>query len=151
MESPRWLTADESRAWYGYRRMRALLDLHNARALAASSGLSEADYDVLSTLSEAGNRLRLNELADHLLWSRSRLSHQLTRMRGRGLIVREDCETDGRGAFVALSEEGVRVIVEAAPAHVAFVRRSFIDLLTPEQLAVLAEVTEAVVENLGED
>src|SRR5688572_643779 len=73
---PKWLTREEDAAWRGYRRMRLLLDLQIARDLVKDSGLSEADYDVLSTLSEtAGRRMRLSDLAAHMLWSKSRLSH----------------------------------------------------------------------------
>src|SRR5579875_3949840 len=96
---PRWLSAEEARAWLGYRRMRALLDLQVTRDLARDSGLSDADYDVLSNVSEADeHRLRLGDLAAHMLWSKSRLSHHLTRMEQRGLLARQDVPSDGRGA-----------------------------------------------------
>ena len=79
-----WLSAEEARAWLGYRRMHALLDLQISRDLARDSGLSEADYDVLSTLSESPEQmLRLGDLAAHMLWSKSRLSHHITRMQQR--------------------------------------------------------------------
>src|SRR6266571_5038736 len=78
---PRWLTDAEYRAWIGYRRMRTRLDLQLARDLASDAGLSEPDYDVLSTVSEApGRRMRISELASAVLWSKSRASHQITRM-----------------------------------------------------------------------
>ncbi|MGO1341648.1 MAG: MarR family transcriptional regulator, partial [Cellulosimicrobium funkei] len=73
---PRWLSPDEERAWRAYRRMQTVLPVALARDLALDSGLSEPDYDVLSTLSEqTGHRWQLRELADRMLWSRSRLSH----------------------------------------------------------------------------
>src|SRR5579864_681055 len=104
MSEPRWLSESEERAWRRYRRMRALLDLQLSRDL-ARDGLSEPDYDVLSTLSEAeGDRWRVTEFARRLLWDQSRLSHHLSRMEKRGLVAREDCTTDGRGAFVILTE-----------------------------------------------
>jgi DNA-binding MarR family transcriptional regulator len=149
MTAPRWLTAEEDRAWRGYRRMRSLLDLQITRDLARDSDLSDADYDVLSNLSEAqGRRARLNELADRMFWSKSRLSHHLTRMQQRGLVAREECVDDARGAVIVLTPAGLRTIKAAAPHHVESVRRSFIDLLSDEQIAVLADIAERVVGRL---
>jgi DNA-binding MarR family transcriptional regulator len=146
---PRWLTDDEMRAWRGYRRMRTLLDLQLARDLAQDAGLSEADYDVLSTLSETeGHRWRLNELAGQLLWSKSRASHHISRMEQRGLVAREECPEDGRGAMVVLTGDGMRAIVGAAPGHVASVRRHMIDLMTEAELAALDAFSHRVVAHL---
>jgi DNA-binding MarR family transcriptional regulator len=147
---PRWLNDVEARAWRGYRRMRALLDLQLTRDLAADSGLSDADYDVLSNLSETeGHSLRLKQLAEHMLWSTSRLSHQLTRMQERGLVSREESPADGRGAIIVLTEAGWETIQVAAPPHVESVRRHFIDLLSDEQIDVLGDVAETVVRHLN--
>lgn len=151
MDEPRWLTPAEDRAWRGYRRLSLLLDQQVARDLAADSGLSEADYDVLSNLSETpGARLRLTELAAHMRWSPSRLSHHVTRMQQRGLVTRHTSPEDGRAAVIVLTGEGRRTIEEAAPHHVESVRRHFIDLLTPEQVAAFAALSETVVAHLAE-
>ncbi|MGW7415732.1 MarR family winged helix-turn-helix transcriptional regulator [Streptomyces sp. NPDC054863] len=148
---PRWLTDSEQRAWQAYRRMHLLLGAQISRDLAADSELSDADYDVLSHLTfSAGHRCRISELADRMLWSRSRLSHHLKRMQQRGLIVREGCASDARCAEVALTDDGLRVLDAAAPPHVESVRRSFIDLLTPEQLTAYAEIGEIVVRHLSD-
>ncbi|MFI9550250.1 MarR family winged helix-turn-helix transcriptional regulator [Nonomuraea endophytica] len=150
-EDARWLDEAEARAWLGYRRMFLLLNREVARDLAQACGLSEADYDVLSNLSGApGDSIRLTKLAAHLKWSKSRLSHQLTRMQQRGLISREEHPSDARGAVIVLTEEGRRTIEEAAPGHVASVRRNFIDLLTPQQLAAFGDIAWSVVERLNE-
>ncbi len=94
-----------------------LLDQQVARDLAADSGLSEADYDVLSNLSETpGARLRLTELAAHMRWSPSRLSHHVTRMQQRGLVTRDTSPDDGRAAVIVLTGDGLRTIDAAAPA-----------------------------------
>jgi DNA-binding MarR family transcriptional regulator len=147
---PRWLSDREQRAWRGYRRMRTLLDLQLGRDLMRESGLSEADYDVLSGLSETeGHRLRLGELAAQMLWSKSRLSHHITRMQQRGLVRREECSDDGRGSMIVLTEAGWRGIVEAAPGHVESVRRHMIDLLTEDEIEALAALTGRVVERLA--
>ncbi|MFF5086717.1 MarR family winged helix-turn-helix transcriptional regulator [Streptomyces niveus] len=150
-QDPRWLTEAEQRAWQAYRRMFLLLNAQLARDLVQDSGLSEADYDVLSALGASPDRRRrVSELADRMLWSRSRLSHHLARMQQRGLVVREECATDGRGAVVVLTDEGTRTIEHATPPHVESVRRHFIDLLSPEQIEVFATIGETVVGRLTE-
>ena len=152
MDETRWLDERETRAWRGYTRMRLELQAQLARDLAASSGLSESDYDVLVHLSEAPeNRLRHYQLGDALQWDRSRLSHQLTRMEKRGLVAREACPTDARGSFVLLTSSGRAAIEEAAPSHVASVRRYFIDLLDERQLEALAGIADVVLTNLGDE
>ena len=145
----RWLTPDEQSAWRGYRRMRALLDLQLARDLMRDSGLSEADYDVLSTLGETdGHRMRLTELAAGMLWSKSRLSHHIGRMEQRGLVGREPCDDDGRGSMVVLTASGRKAIDAAAPRHVESVRRHFVDLIEPAELAALDALSHRVLANL---
>jgi DNA-binding MarR family transcriptional regulator len=152
VDDVRWLDEREARAWRGYRRMRALLDLQLARDLARDSALSEADYDVLSTLSETdGHRVRLGDLAAHMLWSRSRLSHHITRMQHRGLVDRTECADDARGSIIVLTAEGLRAIEQAAPDHVASVRRHMIDLLTDDEIAALAALSHRVVDHLAGD
>jgi DNA-binding MarR family transcriptional regulator len=147
---PHWLSDEEQAAWRSYRRMRALLDLQISRDLAADSGLSDPDYDVLSTLSEVdGHRWRLKDLADRMLWSESRLSHHISRMQDRGLVAREKARGDRRGTVVALTDEGFEVLAEAAPHHLESVRRHLIDLLTDEQVRALGEIADAVVDHLS--
>jgi DNA-binding MarR family transcriptional regulator len=152
MTDPPWLDEREARAWRGYRRMRALLDLQIIRDLAADAALSDADYDVLSTLSETEtHRMRLHELAAAILWSNSRLSHHISRMEQRGLVRREEDKTSPRACVIGLTADGLRTIREAAPGHVASVRRHFVDLLTPGQLDTLGDVAETVVTHLSEE
>ncbi|MFK0255645.1 MarR family winged helix-turn-helix transcriptional regulator [Streptomyces sp. NPDC090445] len=147
---PRWLTDSEQDAWYAWRRMFPLVNAEIARDLTQNSGLSEADYDVLSVLgSTDGHRLRISALAELMQWSRSRLSHQLTRMEQRGIVRREEVAGDGRGAEVVLTPFGVDTIMTAAPLHVESVRRHLIDALTPEQLRTFAEVGELLRERMG--
>ncbi|CAM4067240.1 MarR family winged helix-turn-helix transcriptional regulator [Kibdelosporangium persicum] len=149
MTQPRWLDETEDRAWRGYRRMFLLLNAQVNRDLARDSGLSEPDYDVLSALSEAKNhRCRLKKLAERMLWSQSRLSHHVTRMQHRGLVTREDCADDARGATIVLTKAGRRAIEAAAPLHVESVRRHFFDHLTREQVEMLGDATHAVVNAL---
>jgi DNA-binding MarR family transcriptional regulator len=120
-----------------------------ARDLARDGGLSEADYDVLSSVSEAaGHSMRLGDLAAHMLWSKSRLSHHVARMEQRGLVARRDCASDGRGAVLTLTEAGWQAIRNAAPGHVESVRAHFLDLLTADQVQALAGITETVLAHL---
>jgi DNA-binding MarR family transcriptional regulator len=148
--SPRWLTARQEQAWRRYRRMRTVLDLQIARDLHQDSGLSETDYDVLSTLSEQpGSEWRARDLAAQLLWSTSRLAHHVGRMEQRGLVARQPSADDARGALVSLTEQGWAVLQQAAPPHVASVRRHFIDLLTPAEVATLNQIAGKIVAHLG--
>lgn len=130
--------------------MRALLDLQIARDLHQDSGLSEADYDVLSTLSEhPGDHWRARDLAAQLLWSTSRLAHQVGRMEQRGLVERQPCPGDARGALIGLTEPGRALLHAAARPHVASVRRHMIDLLTQDEVAALDAIADKVITRLA--
>jgi DNA-binding MarR family transcriptional regulator len=145
----RWLTDDEQQAWRGLLRMTSQLNARMNRQLQDDYGISLADYDVLVVLSEApAGRRRVFELADALAWEQSRVSHQLARMQGRGLVAREECPTDARGAFVVLTETGRAAIERAAPAHVETVRQLVFDGLSRDQLAALTAVSSSVLDRL---
>ena len=142
MTEPRWLDAQEMRAWRGLIGTNRLLFEQINRELSRRSGLSAADYEVLVQLSEAPERrLRMSELAAQSLSSKSRLSHQVSRLERLGWVRREECPTDRRGAFAALTDEGFGILEEAAKGHVQDVRRHLFDRLTNEQVASLAEIT----------
>ena len=113
-------------------------------------GLSANDYEILVGLSEApGHHLRMTELADRTAQSRSRLSHQVSRMEERGLVRREDCAGDKRGTYAVITPHGIAAIERVAPSHVASVRRHFIDHLSPEQLTTLTACFTPVLQRLG--
>ena len=117
--------------------------------LARDGGLSGADYKVLHPLSESpGGLLRARELGTEIGWDRSRLSHHITRMERRGLVVREECAEDGRGSMVRLTDTGRRAIESAAPDHAENVQRSFFDLLSDDELDTLAAVFDRVLDHL---
>src|SRR3712207_5797725 len=127
--------------------MTSQLDARLNRELQESCGLSLADYAVLVPLSEAPEgRLRVYELGQDLGWEQSRLSHHLTRMQRRGLVDRQECPTDRRGAFVVLTDAGWTAIRTAAPAHVDTVRRMVFEGLDPEQVALLTAFTSRVLD-----
>jgi len=141
-----WLDEREERAWRALQFMQMRLEGELARQLAADSGLSYPDYLVLVALTDSPEgRLRLFELGEVLGWEKSRLSHHVARMAGRRLVRKEKCESDRRGAFVAVTSRGRREIEAAAPGHVAAVRRLFIDRVSAEQLDLIAEVAEHVL------
>lgn len=103
------------------------------------------DYDVLVQLSESDDGVvPVRDLLIALNWEASRLSHQLTRMQGRGLVTRRASIEDGRRSEVELTIAGRAAIDRAAPGHVAAVRELFIDRLDPAQLQVMAQVAAAV-------
>ncbi|MEY2402736.1 MAG: hypothetical protein QOD38_287, partial [Acidimicrobiaceae bacterium] len=119
MARPKWLSKREQRAWRAFILLERRLNGRVARDLQRESGLSGADYEVLVNLSEApSGRLRAFELGRATQWEKSRLSHHITRMVDRGLVARESCESDNRGAFVVLTAAGRRAIETAAPVHV---------------------------------
>ncbi|WET76274.1 MarR family transcriptional regulator [Amycolatopsis sp. QT-25] len=142
----RWLTADEERAWRAFLRITVTVQTGTARDL-AERGLSEADYEVLSTLSErAENTSSLGEQADKMGWSRSRLSRHATRMETRGLLRRSPDPKDGRGCLLTLTDDGLSVLEEVAPAHLASVRHHFMDHLTRGHLDALVDIARRLDE-----
>jgi DNA-binding MarR family transcriptional regulator len=146
----RWLSAGEQRAWRAYLDGNQQLLGQLNRDLQQSSGLTLAEYRILVLLSEAAERsLRMSELADGILSSRSRLTHQIRRMERQGLVRRVSCVDDGRGVLAELTDAGMRALERAAPAHVAAVRANFIDLMTPEQVTVITEVFAKVQRVIG--
>lgn len=124
--------------------MRLLPDRLNA-SLTRGHGITLIDYEVLSRLSEAPlRRLRMTELAEGALLSKSRLSHQISRMEKEGLVRREPCETDGRGYFAVLTDAGWEKLLSAVPTHVTDVRESFVSPLSREQLVALGKALNAI-------
>jgi DNA-binding MarR family transcriptional regulator len=129
--------------------MSGMLRAQISRDLHTECGLSEADFMVLVHLSEAPEgRLRMTELANVLGWSKSRTSHQISRMHSRGQVEREDCPNDARSSYAVLTGRGRDEIDRAAPLHVESVRRHLIDLLDRSQLNAMAEITNQVVSHL---
>lgn len=146
----RWLNEREAHVWRSWLRVREELPAVLAELLNQQSGLSAADYAVLVPLSESpAERLRARDLGREISWDRSRLSHHLSRMERRGLVVREECAEDARGAMVCLTAAGRRAIEAAAPGHVEATRRYFFDLLSNHELDVIASVLDRVLAGLS--
>jgi len=147
----RWLSTAEMRAWRALlgaqHRLGRVLDLE----LQAAHGTTLADHEVLIILSEAPDGARrMADLAELLTLSRSGLTRRVDRMAAAGLVVRERCPSDGRGIFARITPAGWATLERATPVHVAGVRRHFVDVLSPEELALLAAALEKVaVESPG--
>ncbi|WP_198675907.1 MarR family winged helix-turn-helix transcriptional regulator [Kribbella monticola] len=151
MTQTRWLDDREDRAWRSLMAMQDALSEYLDRQLRTRSGLSTPDYQVLAHLSEAADgRLRPFELGRLLHWEKSRLSQHLSRMEKRGLVARERCLTDQRGAIIVITPQGRALIEAAAPLHVAEVRNTFIDHVTAEELETLTTIGDKVRKRLGE-
>lgn len=135
-------TAGEIRIWRDYIETAEALRSEIASRLQNDSALSPGDYSVLLALSEEhGRRLRSSDLAAAVGWERSRLSHHLRRMESRGLVWRDECVADSRGAEVVLTEAGAEALSEATPSHLRAVRELFLTPLSPEQTTAVRNVT----------
>lgn len=147
-ETP-WLTEKQQEVWRRWLRINAVLPATLHRELHTDAGLSLSDFDVLVHLTDRpGGRVRVNDLARALHWERSRVSHHVTRMERRGLIRREECPEDGRGAFVVITPAGRTAIEQAAPGHVQTVRDLVFDTLSDDELDSLRDITRKVLSRL---
>jgi DNA-binding MarR family transcriptional regulator len=148
MARPRWLDEREAHLWRTWLRLNQELPSVLEEQI-SHDGLSGSDYAVLVPLSESPDgMLRARELGREILWDRSRLSHHVSRMEKRGLVVREECAEDARGAMVRMTDAGRAAIEGAAPGHVAATRRHFFDLLSDDEVDVLTAVFDRVLANL---
>jgi hypothetical protein len=148
---PKWLNPREMKAWRSYIiASRRLLDALDSDL--DGHDLSMADYEVLAQLSDAPERrMRMTELAQIAMLSKSRLSHRMKVMEKAGWVRREACPDDKRGSFAVMTEKGWRAIVKAAPDHVASVRNRFVDNLTAKDQEELAKIFDRVTTKLRDE
>ncbi|HEX5811777.1 MAG TPA: MarR family transcriptional regulator [Pseudonocardia sp.] len=147
----RWLDEDEQQTWRAFLTAQRLLFDRLERQLQRDAGLPHAYYEILVRLSEAPDRtLRMSQLADSSLSSRSRLSHAVARLEAAGWVRRRACAEDRRGAFAELTPEGLAKLEEAAPGHVDAVRADLFDALDRDQQRVLREISDALVAHLSD-
>ena len=149
--APRWLNPTEMKAWRSYiiasRRMLEALDSD-----LDGHDLSMADYEILAQLSDAPDRkMRMSELAEIALLSRSRLSHRMKVMEKAGWVKREACPSDKRGYFAVMTAKGWKAIVAAAPDHVDSVRARFVDHLNKGDQEVLAQIFSRIEASLRKE
>ncbi|WP_346622149.1 MarR family transcriptional regulator [Blastococcus montanus] len=146
---PRWLDPEEQKAWRAWLYSAQLLLDRLDRELTHRTGISHAYYEVLVALSETPERqMRMSELADRCLSSRSRLSHAVSRLEERGWVRRQVCPDDGRGQLAVLTDEGFAALEGAAPIHVEGVRRELFDQLSPEQVAAMRDLGDTLLRHL---
>lgn len=143
-----WLSEDEQRVWRDYVAMTGRLQAAMNRQLQRDHGLSLTDYDVLVALDEQPG-CRISELGERLGWEQSRLSHQLSRMRTRGLVTRRGASDDRRAATVGLTDQGRAVLRAAAPGHAELVREVVFGEVSPAELRAVQRWTSRVLDRLA--
>ena len=141
---PQWLDADEQYAWRDFLRASRLLEAALDRDL-QSHGLQLSEYEIISMLSEQPDRrLRMSEIAELVVQSRSRLTHTAGRLEKRGWVLREACVGDRRGVELVLTEAGQAEIARMAPTHVGSVRGNLLDHLSREDFLALGRSMAAI-------
>jgi DNA-binding MarR family transcriptional regulator len=150
---PRWLDDEEMRAWRAFIATSTLLERRLDQQLRDDVGLSHLQYGILVQLAAAeGCAMRMTELADSMLNSKSGLTYQISQLEKAGLVQRAPCTVDVRGVYAALTDKGRKLMERAAPGHVALVRELLIDVLTRDQITAIAEgLGEAGRRMLAED
>jgi DNA-binding MarR family transcriptional regulator len=145
----RWLDDEERLAWLAYVDAATLLDDYLNRQLRRDAGLTHGDYTLLAHLSAVpGHALSMSQLAERLRITRSLLTHTVGRLEQAGYVSRAGDPANGRARLALLTEHGLAKLEQAAPGHVAAVRRALFDVLTREQVRHLAEIGEAIVHAL---
>ena len=145
-----WLDAQQQQDWRDWLAASTLLLDAFSRDLQEAHGLTMADYEILVRLSESTDRrMRMSDLAEATLSSRSRLSHQIDRMERAGFVERMPCSDDKRGYFAALTPTGWDTLVTAAPCHVTSVRERIVNVLTPEEFSALGRASKKLLDALG--
>ena len=143
--APVLLTREELAAWRGLLRVHASMTKALDAELVREHGLSLSSYEVLLFLADSPDgRLRMSELADGVLLSRSGLTRLVDRMEADGLLRRERCEDDARGYNALITDEGRELFQLARRTHLDGVRERFLSRLTPDELRKLAELWEKV-------
>jgi DNA-binding MarR family transcriptional regulator len=147
-----WLDDEEQAMWRAYLAVSKLLPDRLGENLGGNHGLTMNDYEILVVLSESPEqRLRMTELAETTLLSKSRLSHQITRMEQAGLVERVECPTDRRGAYAVLTPGGLDRIKQAAPDHVDDVRAHLFSQMSREEMDVVRAVLARVADHLRQE
>lgn len=140
------LSAGELSAWRGFLRVHAGLRRELDAELVAGHGIPLSSYEVLLFLNDSpGGRMRMAELADSVLLSRSGLTRLVDRLERVGLVKREACGTDARGLETVITASGRKRFAAARKTHLTGVRRRFLDLLDDDEREMLARLWERMV------
>lgn len=144
------LSDQEWVVWRDFMTMSSQLSRELDRRLQADAGISQADYSVLLVLQQTpDHQLRAGELAELLAWEKSRVSHQVARMEARSLVLRRECDTDGRGIWIEPTPDGRRALLGAMRNHNRAIRELFFDALVDDQRAVIGDAAVNVLDRLG--
>ncbi len=150
MTKTRWLNREEQRTWRAFLAASQLLFDRLERQLQRDAGMPHGYYEILVNLSEAPNRMmRMSDLAEQSMGSRSRLTHAVDRLEEIGWLERVECPEDKRGAFARLTDKGFAVLEKAAHGHVEAVRTYLFDQLSGQQVEQLRDISEAVLSHLA--
>ena len=144
------MSSDAVRAWAALLRLHARLVPEFDREVHAATGLPLTWYDVLLELARSGDRLRMSELAEKVVLSRTRVSRLVDEMVRAGLVAREANPDDGRSSYALLTDDGRRRFTAAAPVYVAAIERELGGALPPSKLASLADDLERLLETSAE-
>jgi DNA-binding MarR family transcriptional regulator len=136
-------------AWHSFIRAHATLMRQLATDLVQDIGLTLGDFDVLAQLGQAGGELRISELAAQAYSSRSGMTRRIDRLVDEDLVTRANTDVDGRGVVVALTEAGAARLAEAVPVHLRRVSELFVEKLTDDELATLANALAKVSVDCG--
>lgn len=143
---PSELTDAELAAWKGFVRVHTALARRLDNELEAAHGLSLSSFEVLKALRcSPEGRLRMADLAEHALLSRSGMTRLVDRLERQGLLTRCQCSDDARGCFAVLSEAGAALVDRARPTHLESVRAGFLSHLAPDELERLAAIFERML------
>ena len=132
-------------AWTSFLRAHATLMRRLDTDLERETGLLLADFDVLAQLAAAHGMLRMTELADRALISRSGMSRRVARLADKGLVRRDKADSDARGVVVALTEAGIARLTETAPVHARGISKLFVAQLDDQELALLERALNKVI------
>src|SRR5437016_9761923 len=131
-------------AWDSFLRAHATLMRRLEIDLAQGTGLTLADFDVLAQLARAGGELRMTDLANRALISRSGMTRRVARLVEEGLVRRANADADARGVVVALTDAGMARLTETAPVHVRGISELFLAQLDDQELVVLERALDKV-------
>lgn len=144
------MSENDWQLWRSFIAMSQQLSRELDRQLQRDAGISQADFGVLSMLTDAPERrLRTGELAEFLGWEKSRVSHQVTRMEARGLVERSECDTDARGTWIGITADGRRTLLSATREHMGAIRSLFLDQLDDGDRRSLETVSERVLDTIS--
>ncbi len=144
-----WLSDDQQRMWRLFLESTRLLMRDLDRNLAATAGINMSDFEILVLLSEAPEqRMRMNELADHTVTTRSGVTRAVKRLTDAGWVHQIKCDEDKRGLYAELTEAGMEKLRAAAPGHVNTVRTNVFDLLSPREVELFTHSYAQIRDNL---